>query len=153
MDENLLSRINAFADGELENREESSLFEQLAIDTEARNYFKKIGLLRNEIERSDEEFPSSLESVILNKQLSFPGKRFSIKNAHFAGVLTGLISIILLIISILLLSEVSSYRNEINSVLEQVKAQNKTIEALYNSLPPIDVKAAFSNEIIIKPKI
>ncbi|HSD62625.1 MAG TPA: hypothetical protein VLB50_02470 [Ignavibacteriaceae bacterium] len=153
MDEKLFAKINEFADGELSHQDEIFLFEQLAVDAEARNFFRKINLVRSVLEGSEEEFPPSLEKKILRKAEVTPERNFLFKYTGLAGLVTGIISIILLIISIFLLSEVSDYRKEINSVISQVKAQNKTIEALYNSLPPVDVKAVYSKEIIIKPKI
>lgn len=149
----MFSKINEFADGELDHQDEIFLFEQLAVDVDARNYFRKINLVRNELENSDKEFPSSLEKKILRKIQPTPDKSYIFKYAGFAGALTAVILIVLLVISLFLLSEVSDYRHEINSVKDQLNTQNKTIEALYNSLPPVDVRAVYSNEIIIKPKI
>ncbi len=153
MDDKLFSKLNEFADGELDHNDEVFLFEQLAVDSEARNYFRKINLVRQELERSDKEFPASLEKKVLRITPSVPERSFIFRYAGVAGALTGVILIILLVISIFLLSEVSDYRHEINSVKDQINIQNKTIETLYNSLPPVDIKAVYSNEIIVKPKI
>lgn len=153
MDDKLFLKLNEFADGELDHNDEVFLFEQLAVDSEARNYFRKINLIRNELGKSDEEFPSSLEKKILQHTQPVPERSFIYKYAGVAGALTGIILIILLVVSLFLLNEVSDYRHEINSVKDQINVQNRTIEALYNSLPPVDVKAVYSNEIIVKPKI
>jgi hypothetical protein len=62
-------------------------------------------------------------------------------------------AIILLFLSGYLFLKVSSYQERVENLSQQMMIQSKTIQMLYNSLPGIEVRATFDNEIIIKPNI
>jgi len=61
--------------------------------------------------------------------------------------------LILLLLSGYLFLKVSSFQERVDTLSEQMIIQTRTIELLYNSLPGIEVRATFDNEIIIKPNI
>jgi len=50
-------------------------------------------------------------------------------------------------------TKISNYQQKVDNLTEQMLMQTRTIEMLYNSLPGVEVRATFDNEIIIKPKI
>ncbi|MCK7527124.1 MAG: hypothetical protein MZV64_60705 [Ignavibacteriales bacterium] len=60
---------------------------------------------------------------------------------------------ILLFLSGYLFFKVSSFQERVDNLSQHVTLQSKTIQMLYNSLPGIEVRATFDNEIIVKPKI
>ncbi len=152
MDSEIYLMIDSYVDGELDRNDEDKLFEHLAVNPEARDYLRKLNLVNNQMHLSAVEFPSKLERNILNRI----SRKFTPRVHHIAG-LTGYISagisIILIIISLLLLTRISDYRDEIKSALNQVQKQNSMIEALYYSYPAAEVHAQFSNEIIVKSNI
>jgi len=152
MDDKLLLMIEEYADGELNREDESFLFEQLAVNAEARTYFRNINLVKNELESAAEEFPSHLEKIIITRMQS-PADRISFSRLKLAAAVVSAVLILLSIITFRLLNEVSGYRQEISQVITQLKEQNKTIETLYNCFPPAVIHPVYSNEIIIKPKI
>ena len=152
MNENTFKMIDSYLDGELNRGDEDILFEQLAVNPEAREYLRKVNLVSNQTRLSAAEFPSTLEQNILNSVNKRTASPFT-PAARLTGYFAAGISIILLIVTLFLLGQVSDYRTEIRTVLNRVEKQDQMIEALYNSFPAAEVKAAYSNEIIVKPKI
>lgn len=152
MNDEIFRMIDSYVDGELSRPDEDILFEQLALHSDARDYFRKVNIIKNQTESLTNEFPMLLEKKIIGSVQRNSLQRYPY-GARIIGIAAAGISVILLVISLLLLSLVSDYRNEINSAVIQMKKQNIMIEALYNSFPPTEVHAQYSNEIIIKPKI
>jgi hypothetical protein len=60
-------------------------------------------------------------------------------------------ALILLFLSGYLFFKVSNYQERVDNLSQQMIIQSKTIQLLYNSLPGVEVRATFDNEIIIKP--
>ncbi len=152
MDENIFIMIDSYIDGELNRSDEDILFEQLAVNPDARDYLRKVNYVNSQSRMSSVEFAPSLERNILNHidQRSVSRVTPAVK---LTGYFAAGISVILLIVSLFLLGEVSDYRTEINTALNRMEEQNQMIEALYNSYPAAEVHARYSNEIIVKPKI
>lgn len=150
--EKLLELINLYFDGELEKSKEVNLFTLLASDQSARDYFKQLSIIKNTVDNDSEDFPAELEERILRSV----GSRASNKTATFSkGKIFSAISyaaaIILLFLSGYLLFKVSNYQERVDKLTEQMMIQTKTIQLLYNSLPGVEVRATFNDEIIIKP--
>ena len=152
MNEQVFYMIDSYLDGELNHEDEEALFGQLADNADARDYFRKVNIIRTQTEAINDEFPPLLEQRILERSHKKRFFKFS-ESIGYTGTIAAAVSVILLVISLFLLNEVSDYRNEINSALNQLNKQNLMIETLYNSLPATIVQAEYSNEIIIKPKI
>jgi len=155
MQENkLISMINLYFDGELNKGEEVNLFSLLASDQSARNYFKQLSVIRNAVDNSAEDFPLELEERILRSV----GSKTSTESGFFSKIkISSAISyaaaLILLFLSGYLFFKVSNYQERVENLSQQMMIQSKTIQMLYNSLPGIEVRATFDNEIIIKPNI
>lgn len=153
MSENkILEMINLYFDGELAKSEEATLFSLLASDQSARDYFKQLSLIRNAVDNDAEEFPAELEERILRSV----GSKASEKTGTFSKVkIFSAISyaavLILLFLSGYLIFKVSNYQERVDNLSEQMMMQTKTIQMLYNSLPGVEVRATYDNEIIIKP--
>ena len=153
MSENKISElINLYFDGELAKSEEANLFSLLASDQSARNYFKQISLIRNAVDNDTEDFPSELEERILRSV----GSKASEKTEIFSKIkifsaISYAAALILLFLSGYLFFKVSNYQGRVNNLSEQMMMQTKTIQMLYNSLPGVEVRATYDNEIIIKP--
>jgi len=155
MQENkLISMINLYFDGELNKGEEVNLFSLLASDQSARNYFKQLSVIRNAVDNSAEDFPLELEERILRSV----GSKTSTESGFFSKIkISSAISyaaaLILLFLSGYLFFKISNYQERVENLSQQMMIQSKTIQMLYNSLPGIEVRATFDNEIIIKPNI
>ena len=155
MQENkIISMINLYFDGELNKGEEVNLFSLLASDQSARNYFKQLSVIRNAVDNSAEDFPLELEERILRSV----GSKTSTESGFFSKIkISSAISyaaaLILLFLSGYLFFKVSNYQERVENLSQQMMIQSRTIQMLYNSLPGIEVRATFDNEIIIKPNI
>ncbi|NWF89389.1 MAG: hypothetical protein HXY50_07980 [Ignavibacteriaceae bacterium] len=153
-EDKLTIMINLYFDGKLSKSEEVNLFSLLAINQSGRDYFKQLGLIRNAVENSTEEFPFELEERILRSV----GSKSSVKPTFFSNIrifsaISYAAAIIMLILSGYLFLKISNYQQKVDNLSQQVMIQSKTIQMLYNSLPGIEVRATFDNEIIIKPNI
>ena len=153
-DEKLIEMINLYFDGELDKGEEINLFSLLASDQSGRDYFKQLSLIRNAVDCSTEELPAELEERILRSIGSrSTGKSRFFSNIKMFSAITYTAAIILLFLSGYLFLKVSSYQERVENLSQQMMIQSKTIQMLYNSLPGIEVRATFDNEIVIKPNI
>jgi len=153
-DEKLIEMINLYFDGELHKGEEVNLFSLLASDQSGRDYFKQLSLIRNAVDSSTEELSAELEERILRSI----GSRSTWKSGFFSNIkmfsaITYAAAIMLLFLSGYLFLKVTSYQERVENLSQQMMIQSKTIQMLYNSLPGIEVRATFDNEIIIKPNI
>ncbi len=148
----LLEMINLYFDGELEKSKEVNLFTLLASDQSARDYFKQLSVIRNAVDNSTEDFPAELEERILRSV----GSKASRKSGYFSNIkifstTSYAAALILLFLSGYLFFKVSNYQERVDNLSRQMMFQTKTIQLLYNSLPGIEVRASYDNEIIIKP--
>ena len=153
MSENkILELINLYFDGELDKQQEVILFTSLSQDQTARDYFKQLGVIRNAVDNSTEDFPSELEERILRSVgAKAATKTGMFSNAKIFSAFSYAAALILLFLSGYLFFKVSTYRERVDNLSEQMMMQTKTIQMLYNSLPGVEVRATFDNEIIIKP--
>jgi len=153
MSENkLIEMINLYFDGELEKSKEVNLFSLLSGDPTARDYFKQLSVIRNAVDNSSEDFPAELEERILRSV----GSKISTRAGFFSNIkifstISYAAAFILLFLSGYLFFKVSNYQERVDNLSQQMMMQTKTIQMLYNSLPGIEVRATFDNEIIIKP--
>ena len=144
--------INLYFDGELAKGEEANLFSLLASDQTARDYFKQLSVIRNAVDNSAEDFPAELEERILRSV----GSKAAAKTGMFSSIkifsaVSYAAALVLLFLSGYLFFKVSNYQERVDNLSEQMMMQTKTIQMLYNSLPGVEVRATFDNEIIIKP--
>jgi len=143
--------INKYFDEELTKNQEVALFTMLAGDTEAIEYFKKMNLLRNSIEKTKTDFPDSLDEKIFR---SLPAKesKTGLPKQHrllLAGSYT--IAAILLLVSVFLFNSLNNYKQEADSAFKEIKIKSQMIDfILNNTLPAAEVKAKNASEIIIK---
>jgi hypothetical protein len=142
--------INEFLDGELDKSKEGFLFTQLSLDENFREYFKKHTSLRNEFQNLNEEYPSSLDSEILNSLIKIkPSKEvYSFQNnvAKYSGFL---VAVILLILSIFYINESRINSIQLERTIKQVENQEQMIKLLINSIPAAEIKSAQEGTIII----
>lgn len=148
----ILEMINLYFDGELAKNEEAKLFSLLASDQTARDYFKQLSVIRNAVDNSEEDFPAELEESILRSVGSKTAARTGMfSNIKIFSVITYAAALILLFLSGYLFFKVSNYQERVDNLSQQMMIQSKTIQMLYNSLPGVEVRATYDNEIIIKP--
>lgn len=145
--------INSYFDGELEKSKEVTLFNLLSADQKARDYFKHLSVLRNEINNSQEEFPSELEERIFRTIQNKKSSSEYIRKFNFINTLSYAITFLLIILNIYLFIKTSTYQEKIESLSKEMRIQAKTIEMIYNSLPAVEIKSAIENSITIKPTL
>lgn len=147
-----IEMINLYFDGELAKSEEASLFSLLASDQTARDYFKQISVIRNAVDNDTEDFPAELEERILRSVGSKAVARTGMfSNIKIFSAIAYAAALILLFLSGYLFFKVSNYQERVDNLSQQMIIQSKTIQMLYNSLPGVEVRATFDNEIVIKP--
>ena len=153
-DKKLLELINAYFDGELEKGQEPLLFTKLSLNGEAREYFKQLNKIKAAVEESVEDFPEELDERILRSVgSSVPQKPMFFPIIKSLRVIPYAAAIVLLFLSGYLFFKVTSFQERVDNLSQHVNLQTKTIQMLYNSLPGIEVRATFDNEIVIKPNI
>ena len=144
--------INLYFDGELEKSKEVNLFSFLASDQTARDYFKQLSVIRNAVDNSAEDLPAELEERILRSVGSKTANKTGIfSNIKIFSTVSYAAALILLFLSGYLFFKVSTYQERVENLSRQMMFQTKTIQMLYNSLPGVEVRATYDNEIIIKP--
>ncbi len=151
--EELKNLIDLYYDGELEKGKEPLLFTSLSQDSEARDYFKSINLLKNSVAETEEEFPEELEERIFYSLKNKKAKTEYNFIKSPAAIISYAFMIILIILNIYLLGRIDSYNEKMNAVETVVEKQNQVIELLYNSLPETEIRAKWDNEIIIKSNL
>ncbi|QQS37923.1 MAG: hypothetical protein IPM56_08285 [Ignavibacteriales bacterium] len=145
-------KIEEFLDGELKREEEESLFAELALNSEARVYLRQLSLLKQNQFNQEEEFPQRLEEKILVSTIMKDSVLTRNQRASTIGrYMTVGISTVLIILSIYLFNTMNLYKTELKTVVNSSREQQEIIKALYNALPSAEVRATYSNEIIVKP--
>lgn len=145
--------INSYFDGELEKNKEPILFSLLSDNQKARDYFKQLSVLRNEINNSQEEFPSELEERIFRTIQKKKSSSEYIRKFNFINTLSYAITFLLIILNIYLFIKTSTYQEKVESLSREIRIQANTIEMIYNSLPAVEIKSAIENNITIKPTL
>ncbi len=148
--------IDLYVDRKLSRQDEQKLFEALASDEQLRAYFRNRFMLRTALVQESEEIASAAEKNLFaaiaaeqfsgmrraETRLSLPQQQnnFRIGNA-FAYAL----ALILVIITTVVFTQMSSYKSEVQSLHQKVSDQSRTIEMMYNSMPPITVRPIENN--------
>ena len=153
MNEKLRIRINEYFDNELDKKSEVSLFVLLSQNDDAREYFKSLNVLETTVSETLEEFPIELEERILRSVAKTSAKSGFFSNIKIFSSLPYAAMLVLLFLSGYLFFKVSSYQERVDNLSKQMMFQSHTIQLLYNSLPGVEVRATFDNEIIVKPKM
>jgi len=155
MNENkIIELINLYFDGELDKSKEINMFVLLSSDQYARDYFKQLSVIRNAVDSSMEELPLEVgERILRSVEAKTSQNKGVVHNANIFSAISYAAALILLLLSGYLFLKVSSFQERVDTLSEQMIIQTRTIELLYNSLPGIEVRATFDNEIIIKPNI
>ena len=148
--EKIKELINGYFDNELDKSEEVFLFTQLSQMEEAREYFKQMNVLSENMKNTFEEFPYELEADILRTTIAGikREKRFPF---NFYTVIGYAFSVALLAISLFLYTDSIEYKKDIEMNIQQINYQNKILEMMFNALPPTEIKAKIANQILIKP--
>ena len=153
-DNKITELINLYFDGELDKGKEALLFTQLSQSDEGREYFKQLSKIKASIDESLVEFPEELDERILRSVSKISEKKFSFFTGQrmFAS-LSYAFAVLLIVLSGYLFMKVSTYQEKVDMLSTQMIMQSRTIQMLYNSLPGVEVRATFDNEIIVKPNI
>lgn len=141
---NLKEMIDKYFDGELEKGKEPILFTLLSGDEEAREYFKKMNLIKTETASTLEEFPASLDEKIL-RSISKAGEKQNsfLMPKQIFSVITYTVTVVLLILTIFFYSKSEEYKVQFFSLTREVKEQNDKLELLMNALPQVEVTGGY----------
>ena len=150
--EKIKGLINRYFDNELDKSEEVFLFTQLSQVEEAREYFKQLNVLSENMKNTFDEFPLSLEEDILNATVTDITKERKFQ-FNFQSIMGYAFSVVLLIISLFIYTQSLEYKADIKMNIQQINQQSKMLEMMFHALPPTEVKAKFTNDIIIRPTI
>lgn len=152
--------VQEYFDGELAREREPELFSLLAEYEEMRTHFSAMHRVRETVANDAAEFPSELDNRILSSLGSrlMAEKRsfFSRPSFVFASYA---VSVVLLLFSLFLYFQSGSITNydtmRYQQAVEVIEQQNRQIESLLNSYPPITVSDKIPNDykIIITPKL
>ncbi len=150
--EKIKELINRYFDNELDKSEEVFLFTQLSQVEEAREYFKQMNVLSENMQNTFEKFPLNLEEDILNATVTGTTNKRKF-NFNVQSILGYAFSVVLLIISLFIYTQSLEYKADIKMNIQQINQQNKMLEMMFHALPQTEVKAKFTNDIIIRPTI
>lgn len=137
-----------FLENELKKEDQKSLFSHLGECKLCRDYFSAAATINQTIVEDKSLFPASLDEEILSqlpKEKSFRFEDFfTIKiPAYFAYVLVAIV----ILLSLTLLNEVNQYKHELHQTELQLNEQKRTVELLFNSLPPVEVHPVSNNNL------
>ena len=133
--------INAWFDGELNKSEEANLFAILSVNEDARETFRQQSDLKNNFLLISEEFPDKLDERILgsiHETTTKKPKMFA--QSNFPALFGYALSIVMIIISLFLVTELRTNRSGLNDLSVKVKEQEQTIKLMFNAYPTIVVK-------------
>lgn len=154
MNKELMELINLYADGELESKDEVSLFVLLSQNEEARQYFKNLQILKTGIAESVEEMPGHLEEKIIKSAVNGKTKKnYLSQKKSFSSKLPYAFAVILLILCTYIFLKFDNYQTKFETISNRLQIQNETIELLYNSMPTVEVTGQLQNKIIITSKL
>ena len=154
--EDLKTMIDLYFDGELEKGKEPILFTSLSQDEEARDYFKKMNALTNEIGNSLDGFPEDLDTKIMRKVGQINDRQMSaFINKKVFSVIAYSATIILLILTIFFYSRAEEYRVQFVDLTREVKKQNDRLELIMNAMPQVEVTGGYlkTKQIIVRPNM
>ncbi|GAB1441867.1 hypothetical protein MASR2M39_07020 [Ignavibacteriales bacterium] len=133
--------INAWFDGELNKSEEANLFAILSVNEEARETFRQQSDLKNNFSLITEEFPDKLDERILGSiNETSTKKRKVFDQSNYISLFGYALSIVMIIISVFLVSELRTNRVGLNDLSVKVKEQEQTIKLMFNAYPTIVVR-------------
>lgn len=141
-------RIHEFLENELMKEDRKSLFSHLGECEVCRDYFSTAAIFNNTITEDKNLFPESLDEEIysqLPKENSFTFSSFF--TARIPAYLTYALIAIVILLSFTLLNEVNKYKDELRQTSVQLNEQKRTMELLFNSLPPVEVHPVSSNNL------
>jgi hypothetical protein len=151
----LKEMIELYADNELEKNEHAALFTALSADDRAREYFFNLNYLKNAIEKDIVPFPAEVEERIFSSLSNAEKQHVNVfgKNRTIKYILATAAALFI-IISTFLFNELRIYKNQVDTMNEQISLQNRTIDLiLNNSLPPAEIRSRTANEIIVRANL
>lgn|GEM_PF-526217 len=155
--------IDLYIDGELEKGKEPFLFTALSQDGEAREYFKAVNYLKNNIQQNSEPYPSSLDKRVLRSIGNSTTKQpalFTNKNIYLFLACSA--AAVFIFISALFYGRSEDYKRQSEDYKEQfftlsreVKKQNSDLQLILNAMPEIQVKSGYfrTKEIVVKANL
>lgn len=152
--EELINMIDLYFDNELEKGKEPTLFTALAVNEEAREYFKNVNTFKTNIPFTLEEFPPDLEKNILYTVANTKMKNnFSLPKSRIFYFASYAMTVILMVLSLILFLQTNIYKNNIETVNEKINQQSEVILLLMNSLPAVEVSYIYENKAEVKANL
>lgn len=143
--------INEYFDGELKKNIEPEIFTHIALCSECRNYFNSFNFIKKQTANAHEPFSYNLEKSVFesikNTNRKKPFKLTDILSYKIPALATfSFATIIIIMFSAIYALKIDKYNTEIiraSARVERTKAklekQNEILEAMYNSMSPIEI--------------
>ncbi len=152
--DDLISSVELYFDGELSKDKEPVLFSLLSQNEDARLYFKELHFLRSAVLETEEQLPFDVEEKIMCSIVSKESKPIKLIFAGWLPSIAYAAALIMIVLSAVLFWQISNYQTEVKIISEKLTQQNRTMELiLYNSFPTTEVEPKNQNEIIIKASL
>jgi hypothetical protein len=136
--------IDMYFDGELDKRSEPVLFSLLSQNPDAREYFKKMNLIKNELGNIIEEFPLELDRKILLTVGAHNQKHksiFALRN--YIVPVTYIVSALLLALSFFFYSKSEEYKVRLIDLTREVNQKDENIYTIMNILREVEVRGSY----------
>ncbi len=154
MNEQTKNTIEQYFDKELHKSMEPQLFQLLAVDEKARDYFKTIYELKKSSEEIIEEYPHQLDKKILNTLYEKTAKhKFTLPDFKFSTLLAYSFALVMFIVSILFYYDLRTYQHQLDQSIEQINYKQKEVELLLNSIPVVQIEANNLKQTAIKANL
>jgi len=152
--EELINMIDLYFDNELEKGKEPTLFTTLAVNEEAREYFKSVNAFKTNIPFTLEEFPPDLEKNILYTVVNTKTKNnFTLPKSRIFYFASYAMTVMLMVLSLVLFLQTNNYRINIETVNKKIDQQSEVIQLLMNSLPVVEVSSIYENKAEVKANL
>lgn len=150
--EQLMIMINEFVDGELPKEKEMLLFTELGNDEVAREYFKKVNSLKLFTNEQAENFPSELDTKVLN-EIKTKDKLtlFSEAKSKIGVYFSYLILIVTLAGGYFLYDQNVYQEQQLEISQTKIEQQQQLLNLIMtNQLAPVTVEPNFDKEIVVQ---
>jgi len=136
--------IDMYFDAELDKRSEPVLFSLLSQNPDAREYFKKMNLIKNGLGNIIEEFPLELDRKILLTVGTNNQKHKSILAfRNYIVPVTYIVSVLLLALSIFFYTKSEEYKVRLVDLTREVNQKDENIYTIMNTLREVEVKGSY----------
>jgi len=146
--------IQEFHDGELEKGKEPLIFTHLSQCADCREFLKGLNQLNLFAQEDLKEIPPRLDEKIFR---SIEKKNERIHSNIFTRRIPAYVSyvfgVIIILFGFYIFNSINMYQKELRETAVLMKGQKQQLQLIMNSLPEVQIKAKFANEVIVQAKL